>query len=215
MICSVRRVAADTSKGVTKTENVDHALPSATIVRANTNPSRSTCRSTLGLYASTLAALRERLPRILPSQRTNLALRVAAAAQAQSCHLADVARALSLPTLQASKVQRLRRTLDNDDITLDTHDRPAVRHAIHGGRGQAVAVLLDRGRLKNRQNVVVASLGFRRRAVPLAWEGLDHLGSSDRDQQIRVLEQAVPSLPPSVQVTLPGDAEFCTPSLFR
>lgn len=109
----------------------------------------------------------------------------------------------------------MRRTLDNDYITLDTHYRPVVRHAIQGVRGQAVAVLLDRVRLKNRQNVVVASLGFRRRAVPLAWKVLDHLGSSDTDQQIRVLEQAVPSVPPSVQVTLHGDAEFCTTSLFR
>ncbi len=171
--------------------------------------------STLRLYDSTQAALRERLPLILPSQCTNLALLVAAAAHAQSCHLADLARALPVPTLQASKVQRIRRTLDNDSITLDTHYRPVVRHAVQGVRGQAVAVLLDRVRLKNRQNVVVASLGFRRRAVPLAWEVLDHLGSSDSAQQIRVLEQAVPSLPPGGQVTLHGDAEFCTTALFR
>lgn len=38
--------------------------------------------STFRLYDSTLAALRERLPLILDSQRANLALLVAAAAQA-------------------------------------------------------------------------------------------------------------------------------------
>jgi hypothetical protein len=171
--------------------------------------------STLRVYDSTLAALRERLPLILDSQRTNLALLVSAAAHAQSCHLADLARALPLPTLQASKVQRIRRTLDNERMTLDTHYRPVVRQAIHGVRGQAVDVILDRVRLKNRQNVVVASLGFRRRAVPLAWQVLDHLGSSDSAQQIAVLEQALPSLPPGVQVTLHGDAEFCTTALFH
>ncbi|MDP9310275.1 MAG: transposase [Chloroflexota bacterium] len=171
--------------------------------------------STLRLYDSTQAVLRERLPLILPSQRTNLALLVAAAAQAQSCHLADLARALAVPTLQASKVQRIRRTLDNERITLDTHYRPVVRQAIQGVRGQAVDVLLDRVRLKNHQNVVVASLGFRRRAVPLAWEVLDHLGSSDSERQMAVLEQAVPSLPPNVSVTVHGDAEFCTTALFR
>ncbi len=67
--------------------------------------------STFRVYDSTQAALRERLPLVLPSQRTNLALLVAAAAQAQSCHLADLARALPVPTLQASKVQRIRRLL--------------------------------------------------------------------------------------------------------
>ncbi len=171
--------------------------------------------STLRLYDSTQAALRERLPLVLSSQRTNLALLVTAAAHAQSCHLADLARALPLPTLQASKVQRIRRLLDNARITLDTHYRPVVRQAVQGVRGQQVAVILDRVRLKNRQNVVVGSLGFRRRAVPLAWEVLDHLGSSDSDRQIAVLEQVLPSLPPGVQVTLHGDAEFCTTALFR
>lgn len=171
--------------------------------------------STFRLYDSTLAALRERLPLILASQRTNLALLVTAAAHAQSCHLADLARALPLPTLQTSKVQRIRRLLDNERITHDTHYRPVVRHAVQGVRGQMVDVILDRVRLKNRQNVVVGSLGFRRRAVPLAWEVLDHLGSSDSDRQIAVLEQALPSLPPGVRVTLHGDAEFCTTALFR
>lgn len=171
--------------------------------------------STLRLYDSTQAALRERLPLVLASQRTNLALLVAAAAHAQSCHLADLARALAVPTLQASKVQRIRRLLDNERITLDSHYRPVVRQAIQGVRGQTVDVILDRVRLKNRQNVVVGSLGFRRRAVPLAWEVLDHLGSSDSDRQIAVLEQALPSLPSGAQVTLHGDAEFCTTALFR
>lgn len=171
--------------------------------------------STLRLYDSTVVALRERLPLILDSQRTNLALLVAAATQAQSCHLADLARALPLPTLQASKVQRVRRMLDNERITLDTHYRPIVRQAIQGVQGQAISVILDRVQLKNRQNVVVASLGFRRRAVPLAWQVLDHLGCSDSDQHIAVLEQASLSLPASVSVTLHGDAEFCTTTLFR
>ncbi len=114
--------------------------------------------STSRLYDSTQAALHERLPLILDSQRTNLALLVTAAAQAQSCHLADLARALPVPTLQASTVQRIRRTLDNDGMTLDTHYRPVVRHAIQGVRGQAIDLILDRVRLKHRQQVVVASL---------------------------------------------------------
>ncbi|MDP9314684.1 MAG: transposase [Chloroflexota bacterium] len=171
--------------------------------------------STFRMYDSTQAALRERLPLVLPSQCTNLALLVSAAAQAQSCHLADLARALPLPTLQASKVQRIRRLFDNARITLDTHYRPIVRHAIQGVRHQAISVILDRVRLKNRQNVVVASLGFRRRAVPLAWEVLNHLGSSDSDCHIGLLEQAARSLPPNVAVTVHGDAEFCTTTLFR
>jgi hypothetical protein len=203
------------SKGVTKTRKADYARLSGRIERANTNPTWRMRMSTFRLYDSTQAALRERLPLVLPSQRTNLALLVTAAAHAQSCHLADLARALPLPTLQASKVQRIRRLLDNDRITLDTHYRPVVRQAVQGVRGQQVDVILDRVRLKNRQNVVVGSLGFRRRAVPLAWAVLDHLGSSNSDLQIAVLEQALPSLPPGVQVTLHGDAEFCTTALFR
>lgn len=166
------------------------------------------------LYDTTKQLVTQRLPRVIETQQTNLALLVSAAAHAQTCHLADLARALAVPSKQASKVQRIRRLLDNQQIAQSSHYRPLVQAALDGVRGQAVDLALDRVLLRDRQNVLVASVGFKRRAVPLAWEVLEHRGASDSDGQIALLKAAFATLPAGVHVTLHGDAEFCTAKLF-
>ena len=166
------------------------------------------------LYDTTKRILTQQLPRILDSQRTNLALLVSAAAHAQSCHLNDLARALAVPTKQTSKVQRIRRTLDNERITQLKHYQPVVQKALGGLKGQALDIALDRVLLRDCQNVLVVSACFKRRAVPLAWQVLDHIGASDSETQIALLTKAFAALPIGVRVTLHGDAEFCTTKLF-
>lgn len=168
----------------------------------------------LRLYDSTKQRLTQHLPRILDSQRTNLALLVSAAAHAQTCHLADLARALAVPSKQASKVQRIRRTLDNERISQRSHYRPIVLSSLRGLKRQTVDLALDRVLLRDRQNVLVASVGFKRRAVPLAWDVLEHTGATDADSQIALLQEAFAALPVGVRVTLHGDAEFRTTKLF-
>jgi len=168
----------------------------------------------LRLYDTTKQLFTQRLPRVIETQRINLALLVSAAAHAQSCHLNDLARALAVPSKQTSKVQRIRRALDNERITQRAHYQPIVQTALHGLKGQAIDLALDRVLLRDRQNVLVASVGFKRRAVPLAWEVLDHRGASESDSQIALLKQAFAALPVGVAVTLHGDAEFCTTKLF-
>lgn len=168
----------------------------------------------LPLYDTTKRLFRQQLPRILETQRTNLALLVSAAVQAQSCHLNDLARALAVPTKQTSKVQRIRRTLDNERIVQQKHYQPVVFKALQGLKGQVVDLALDRVLLRDRQNVLVASAGFKRRAVPLSWQVLEHVGASDYETQIALLKQAFGALPAQARVTLHGDAEFCTTKLF-
>ena len=168
----------------------------------------------LPLYDTTKRLLTQHLPRILDTQQTNLALLVSAAVHAQSCHLNDLARVLAVPTKQTSKVQRIRRTLDNERITQHKHYQPVVFKALQGLKGQAVDLALDRVLLRDRQNVLVGSVGFNRRAIPLAWEVLKHTGSTDATTQIALLKEAFAVLPQGVRVTLHGDAEFCTTKLF-
>lgn len=170
--------------------------------------------STPTLYDNTLAALQELLPAVIDSQLTNLALLVAAAAQTQSAHLGALARALPLDTTQDSKEQRLRRLLDNPRITQAAHYQPVVRPALRSLRGQAVALLIDRVELHNTYNLLVVSVAFRRRSIPLAWIALDHWGNSDAAQQIALLQQAVTCLPADVALTVHGDGEFRSTALF-
>ncbi len=170
--------------------------------------------STSTLYDSTRQALHQALPAIRATQLESLALVVASATQTHSAHLGALARALPLPTTQDSKEQRIRRFLDNPRITQATHYRPIARAALAGVTHQRVDLALDRVLLNEQHNLLVASIGFRRRSVPLAWQTLNHVGSSDLEQQQAVLRAALAELPAGTKVTVHADSEFRSVALF-
>jgi hypothetical protein len=134
--------------------------------------------------------------------------------QAVSAQQRAVAAAMPLTTKQASKIQRFRRLLDTATLTAVGVYQPIVRAALTGLRRQRVHVLLDRVVLTATQNVLVVSLGFRRRSIPLVWRMLPHAGSSDLAEQQTILTAAVALLPPSVRVLIHADSEFRSQTLY-
>jgi hypothetical protein len=134
--------------------------------------------------------------------------------QAISAQQRAVAAAMPLQTKQQSKIQRFRRLLKNAKLTAEGIYQPIVRAALTGLRQQRVHVLLDRVVLTETQNVLVVSLGFRRRSIPLCWCILPHAGSSNLVDQQALLTTAVALLPPSVRVIIHADSEFRSQTLF-
>lgn len=170
--------------------------------------------TTSRLYDSTLAALRQHLPDVRTSQLDSLALVMVGIARSQSAHLGKIARNLPLPTRQDSKEQRVRRLITNPRITPRTHYQPVVRAAIAGLVRQPIHVVLDRVLLHDRHNLLVVGLATRRRVVPLVWQRLDHVGSSDLAQQQAIIAEALELLPATRRVTLHADSEFRSQELF-
>jgi hypothetical protein len=166
------------------------------------------------LYDSTRAALRQRLPASLDSQLDTLGLLIVAAVQSMSSQVAKIARAMPLETTQRSKQQRLRRFLDNERITQTDHYQPIIKQALHGLKGQRVQLLIDRVLLRDRHNILVVSVGFRRRSIPLCWKALAHRGSSNLEERKELLQAAVKLLPTGVRISVHGDSEFRTTALF-
>jgi hypothetical protein len=163
---------------------------------------------TSALYDSTRSTLAARLPNVRDSQLDTLALLLVGISQSVSAQAAAIARAMPLDTSQFAKQQRLRRFLDNERITQAEHYQPVVRAALSGLKGQRVHVLLDRVLLHDRHNILVVSVGFRRRSIPLAWLALEHRGKSNLTEQKSVLAQALALLPERVRVTVHADSEF-------
>jgi hypothetical protein len=163
---------------------------------------------TSNLYDSTRAALATRLPDVRTSQLDTLALIVVGVTQSVSAQLGKIARAMPLDTTQYAKEQRLRRFLDNERVTQADHYQPLVRKALIGLKGQKVHVLLDRVLLHDRHNILVVSVGFRRRSIPLVWKAFSHRGKSSLADQQDLLKQALALLPERVRVSVHGDSEF-------
>ena len=122
---------------------------------------------------------------------------------------------MPLKTKQQSKIQRLRRLLDNPKLSATDVYQPIVRQALTGLKRQRVHLLLDRVVLTDTQNVLVVSVGFRRRSLPLVWHILPHQGSSSLAAQQKLLRQAAKLLPAGVRITVQADSEFRSQQLFR
>lgn len=167
------------------------------------------------LYDSTRQHLTAHLPEALASQIETLALVVVGIGVSVSAQIGKIARAMPLTTTAAAKEQRLRRLLDNQRLTQADHYQPLAKAALHGLKGQRVQLLLDRVLLRDTHNILVVSIGFRRRSLPLVWLALAHRGQSGLADQQTVLKQALSLLPQRVRVSIHGDSEFRSQELFR
>lgn len=165
-------------------------------------------------YDTIAARLTAALPDLRPRLRDPLTCALVGMSQSVASHQQRVADAMPLTTNQASKIQRFRRLLDNTKLTAEGIYQPIVRAALTGLRRQRVHVLLDRVVLTASQNVLVVSLGFRHRSIPLVWCVLDHAGSSNLTDQQTVLAAAVALLPPEVRIIVHADSEFRSQALF-
>src|SRR6266545_7711717 len=157
--------------------------------------------STSPVYDSIRVALQQHLPSVIDSQIASLGLAIVGAVESMSSQMAKIARAMPLDTTELAKEQRLRRLLDNERLTQTDHYQPIVQQALHGLKGQRVQLLIDRVLLRDQHNILVVSVGFRRRSLPLAWIALDHRGQSGLADQQMVLGQALALLPERVRVS--------------
>jgi len=171
--------------------------------------------STTGLYDSIRASLQQHLPTVIASQIDSLGLAIIGAVVSMSSQMAKIARAMPLDTTELAKEQRLRRLLDNARLTQTDHYQPIVRQALHGLKGQRVQLLIDRVLLRDQHNILVVSVGFRRRSLPLIWRALAHRGSSSLTDQQELLREALQRLPTGVRISVHGDSEFRSRELFE
>ena len=166
-------------------------------------------------YDSIAAQLSRHLPCLRPRLRDPLVCALVGISQAVSAQQHQIAAAMPVKTKQRSKIQRLRRLLDNPKLSAQEIYHPIVRQAMSGLKRQKVHLLLDRVVLSPTQNVLVVSVGFRRRSIPLVWRILSHSGSSTLKDQQTLLRQAAKLLPSSVRITVHADSEFRSQVLFE
>ncbi len=170
--------------------------------------------STSALYTITRLQLAAQLSTARSSQIETLALAVVGISQSVSAQIGKIARAMPLDTTHAAKEQRLRRLLDNERLTQADHYQPLAKTALHGLKGQRVQLLIDRVLLRDQHTILVVSIAFRRRSLPLVWLSLDHRGQSGLTEQKELFQQAVTVLPEQVRISIHGDSEFRSQELF-
>lgn len=104
--------------------------------------------------------------------------------------------------------QQFRRWLKNKAIDPRLVYDPVARQVVRGMRCRRLRIQLDRVQIKRRQNVLMMSVGYRKRAIPLAWICLSHRGNSSYDHWVELLDYLESLLEADMSVIILADREF-------
>lgn len=127
---------------------------------------------------------------------------------ARTTQLSKVARWVRKETQQNSREQFLKRFLMSPYFSQEAAYYPLVRQALSSYKAPHWHLILDRTNLdKHRLDLLMVSLAFRKRAIPLGWQ-VRHFGGTGSETQIRLLERISGLIPSGQKVIVHGDTEF-------
>jgi hypothetical protein len=168
-----------------------------------------------GLAAGISADLQRRLPGQRKTQRDKLALLVATMLDARSANLMALAASLPRPAERADmRYQWIARFIDNDLVVSDEVMHPfaceVLARAAASGR---VVLIMDQTKASDRHQILMLSLRFGERALPVAWRVEATQGAIGFAVQKQLLDAITPWLPPQAEVCLMADRFYGTPDL--
>ena len=134
---------------------------------------------------------------------------------AGTTELSKVARWIGRPTQQSSRTQFLKRFLRSPYFNQQAAYCPLIKQALRGYNAPIWHIVIDRTNLMPHQlDLLMVSLSFRKRAVPLGWQ-LHQFGSTGAATQIELFQRLEGLIPAKQAVVVHGDTEFGSVPLMR
>lgn len=127
--------------------------------------------------------------------------------------LERLAANLPLPIQFESRRRHLQRFLVSSQLTIETIWFVIINYLLscYFASSKALTIVIDRTQWREH-NLLMVSLIWQQRALPLYWQFLPHKGSSSFTQQQALIQTVLPFLK-HYQVTVLGDREFCSVEL--
>lgn len=127
--------------------------------------------------------------------------------------LESIPTKLAMPIKFESRRKKIQRFLSEDEWTIDNIWLPLVIGWIKGSVKQNKVVYLAIDRTKwQSNNILMVSMIWRKRAIPIYWKALDKQGNSTFENQQFVLTPVFAALSDYKLLVL-GDREFCSVTL--
>lgn len=164
------------------------------------------------------AELKQRLPGQRKTQRDKLALLVATMLHVRSANLVELASGLPRESDRWDMgYQWISRFLENARVSSDTVMQPfAVDILARSVKlGEPVALILDQSKLSDRHQVLMLSVRWGERALPIAWRVEETEGAIGFSTQKDLLDAVRTWLPTETGVVLYADRFYGTPDLIR
>lgn len=170
--------------------------------------------SSLRLFHRIDYRLTEFLPQMHAYRRRNLAWMITGIHEAQHVHLSKVAAYRPGAARLPSKTRRLRRFLANEAVEPGRYYRPIARALLERAARahDELRLLLDIVELPAQRQVLMLTLAFRRRALPLMWHVWRGRGKTTATDQVAFLKDfealLVGLFPDRIRPVIIADGEF-------
>jgi hypothetical protein len=126
--------------------------------------------------------------------------------------LETIARVFPIWITCEGRRRKLQRFLDLPSLTISSLLWPIISYwlenSIQKKSKQELYLAIDRSQWKNL-NLLMVSVIWSRRAIPLAWRLLPHIGNSNQEEQESVLSSVLTRFK-DYQIVVLGDREFCS-----
>jgi hypothetical protein len=149
---------------------------------------------------------KERIPRI-----RGMAWLQSGMLHSRSVHLHRIASKLPGKAKKVSVVRQLERLVDNRRIRVRAWYRPVAAGLLQEAAqaGGTLRLIIDSSKVGNGHQLLMVSLGYRRRALPIAWTWVRcKRGHSTGQKQCALLAYVHSLLPQAAEVVVIGDSEF-------
>ncbi len=164
------------------------------------------------------ADLKQRLPGQRKTQRDKLSLLVATMLHVRSANLVELASGLPRQSDRWDMgYQWIARFLANDLVSCDAVMQPFAGEILArlAETGAPVPLILDQSKVSDRHQVLMLSVRWGERALPVAWRVVETDGAIGFAVQQDLLDAVRGWLPAEARVTLHGDRFYGTPDLIR
>jgi hypothetical protein len=129
----------------------------------------------------------------------------------RSVHLNRIASKIPSQAKKLSVVRQLERFVDNPHVRVRAWYHPVATGLLQEAAraGGPLRLLIDGSKVGNGHQLLMVSLGYRRRALPLAWTWVrSSRGHSAGSKQCALLAYLHTLVPTGVEVVVIGDSEF-------
>lgn len=168
------------------------------------------------LYTKWMNVIEKLLPDEPETRRTNFVQMLVGIYASRSVHLSEIAKRMVSSAKRESLVVRLSRFLDNAGVEVEGWYEPLARGMVESlvRSGAMIRLIIDGSKITGRHQLLMVSVAYRRRAIPLVWSWLEYKkGHSDTKKQLKLLERARRLLTGHKEISLVGDSEFGNPLL--
>ena len=164
------------------------------------------------------AELAKRLPKQRKTQRDKLAVLVATMLHVRSANLVELAAGLPRRSDRWDmRYQWISRFLANDLVCCDTVMEPFACEILArlAETGKPIPLILDQTKVSDRHQILMLSVRWGERALPLAWRVAETEGAIGFATQKELLAVVADWLPAGQAVVLLADRFYATPEMIR